>query len=376
VQARVAGACGRAAGAGRWIALAVLLLSGCDQGEPKLEPAPGPPLHAIAIYPPVNAGLDCRPSAGDASAEDGGAGDCGVPLNAPIEIRFDRYLMPSTAVRQAIRVYAGTPPNSVFYEPQYDVIERVVKFVPVGNLVPDLLYTFEFVTRAEGGTNGFLAFDGADLEESDAVPLRFNFRSGTRTETLDNPPVPTCKDVLERVLPSFTCGRAACHNPATGDGCPEGSAREPTDPNGPCVGVPRMGLDLSSPTGLVTTAIGVVAHQTEIGSQGGVALRNPSRFGVQMPRIDPGSPGNSYLMYKLLRTPQHFERANNPDVCTTDHRVPLPDGECLPPSAAESARLRDWFLRGQPMPLKQDLPFTKDQLLDLQRWIAAGARCP
>ena len=367
---------GAGASARRWSALLVALaLCGCDQGEPKLEPPPGPPLHAVAIYPPVNAGLDCPPGAVDAGGDAGGE-ECGVPLNTPIEIRFDRYLMPATAVRQSLRVFAGAPQNSVFFEPQYDVIERVVTFVPVGNLVPDLVYTIEFVTKAEGGTDGFRAFDGAELEESSSVPLRFNFRTGTRTETVETPPVPSCREVVERVLPASTCGRAACHNPANDEGCPPGSAHDPSDPTGPCIGVPRMGLDLSTATGLVTTAKSVAAHQTEIGPQGGVGLRNPLRFGVQMPRIDPGSPGNSYLMYKLLRSPKNFERANNPDVCATDHRVPVPDGQCVPPSAAESARLRDWFVRGQPMPLKQDLPYTRDQLVDLQRWIAAGAPCP
>jgi hypothetical protein len=299
-----------------------------------------------------------------------------VPLNTVIEIRFDRYLMPSTAVRQSLRVFAGGPQNSVFFQPQYDVIERVVTFVPTANLAPNLLYTIEFVTKAEGGTDGFRAFDGAELEESDSVPLRFNFRTGTQTETIERPRVPSCNDVVRQLLPESTCGRAACHNPTTEEGCPTGSAHEPSDPTGPCIGVPRMGLDLSSATGLVTTAIGVVAHQSEIGSQGGVPLRNPSRFGVQMPRIDPGSPGNSYLIYKLLRNPKNFELADNPDVCVTAHRVPLADGQCLPPSEAESARLRDWFVRGQPMPLKQDLRYTRDQLVDLQRWIAAGANCP
>jgi hypothetical protein len=299
-----------------------------------------------------------------------------VPLNSPIEIRFDRHLFPSTAIRQSIRVYAGTPQNSVFFEPEYDVIERVVKFDPVGNLFPDIVYTLEFVTRAEGGTEGFRAFDGADLEESDAVPLKFNFRTGSQAEEQDTPAVPSCREVLERALPSFTCGRAGCHNPASTDGCPASSARDSSDPTGPCIGVPRMGMDLSTATGLVTTAIRVVAHQTEIGAQGGVALRNPSRFGVQMPRIDPGSPGNSYLLYKLLRTASHYARATDPDACISDHRVALPEGQCLPPSEAESARLRDWFLRGQPMPLKQDLPYNRDQLITLQRWIAGGAVCP
>ena len=92
-----AGASVRGAGVKhRFAFLAALALCGCDQGEPKLEAPPGPPLHAVAIHPPVNAGLDCTPAPADS-----GAADCGVPLNTVFEIRFDRYLMPSTAVRQS-----------------------------------------------------------------------------------------------------------------------------------------------------------------------------------------------------------------------------------------------------------------------------------
>jgi hypothetical protein len=137
-----------------------------------------------------------------------------------------------------------------------------------------------------------------------------------------------------------------------------------------------MGLDLSGAPGLISTAVGRVAHQTEIGAQGGVELENPTRFGVQMPLIDPSRPGNSYLLYKLIQRPSNFAAPGSSDVCVTDRRVALPEGQCLPPSPEESARLRDWFLRGQPMPLKPDLPFNRRQLVDLQRWIAAGATCP
>lgn len=343
---------------------------GCDQGEPKLEPALAPPLHIVAIYPPPNAGLDCPP------AEDGGVTDCGVPRNAIFELRFDRYLAPATAIRQSIRVFAGTPDTSVFFQPQYDVIERVVSFVPTAPMAANLLHTLEIVTKRDGGSDGFRSFDGADLEEEGSVPLRFNFRTSATSETRPETPAPSCQSILDDVFGTRSCARGSCHSPIGQADCPAGYAREPFEPGSPCVGVPRMGLDLSGAPGLVTTAINRVAHQSEIGPQGGRYLENPARFGVQMPLIEPGNPGNSYLLYKLLMRPQNYAGIGSSDVCVTDHRVPLPDGQCLPPSEAEMNRVRDWFLRGQPMPLRADLPMNRPMLVDLQRWIAAGAHCP
>ncbi len=95
-----------------------------------------------------------------------------------------------------------------------------------------------------------------------------------------------------------------------------------------------------------------------------------------MPIIDPGRPDTSYLMYKLLVNDRNY--GDGAERCTTRHQVPLPDGACLPPSPAETERLRDWFVRGQAMPLRDppDSPgwsVTQDDLRAIQRYIAAGA---
>ena len=128
-----------------------------------------------------------------------------------------------------------------------------------------------------------------------------------------------------------------------------------------------MGLDLSSPAGVQTTAINQVAHQTETGPNSGVVMENPDRFGVQMPIVDPARPDNSYLMYKLLRHPGLWERTP----CETRYRVDLA-GQCPQPSAAELVRLREWFVTGQPMPL-DGANLGRSDLDVLQAWIVSGA---
>ncbi len=101
--------------------------------------------------------------------------------------RFDRYLDPSTAVRQAMVVYSGSEDNAVFLEPQYDLVERVVRYRHFSGLTftPGVLYTVELIVPSTGHPDGFRAFDGAPIAEGEA-PLRFNFR--TRESTAPEPP--------------------------------------------------------------------------------------------------------------------------------------------------------------------------------------------
>jgi hypothetical protein len=108
-----------------------------------------------------------------------------------------------------------------------------------------------------------------------------------------------------------------------------------------------------------------------------------------MPIIDPKNPANSYLLYKLLRQPKNFEPctagASSPlcdgdqdDPCVTNYPlIPLADGECLQPSADESTRLREWFVRGDPMPLQRGLERSVriSGLRAVSAFIAAGADC-
>jgi hypothetical protein len=354
-----------------------LALAGCDQYEPEPESGRGPALHAIAISPGQNAGLECLLDAGGA---DGGIDpECGVAPNAVIQIRFDRFLLPASVTRQAIRLYQRRDADDVllgspFLEPDYDVFERVVTYRPSG-LEPSTLYTFEFVVPRDANTDGFRAFDGAPIEERE-VPLRIQFRTAERTPRPPSElPEATCREAVD-AFSVGGCSAPGCHNPATDPKCPPGQAI----PSGEgCVGVPRMGLELDSAAGLQKTAIGRIAHQTEIGPRGGgLPNASPLRLGVQMPIIDPGRPGNSYLLYKLVRKDRNFRRTvGDPnDVCTSELGVLLPPGVCLPPPDEEKVRLREWFVRGDPMPLTETDQLTLQRLKRLQEWIAKGAICP
>jgi len=324
------------------------VLAGCDQGPRDLAPARGPELHLVASYPSDGEGLDCQPS----------SADCGVPTNAPIELRFDRYLDPSTAVRQAMAVYSGSEDNAVFLEPEYDVVERVVRYRHFSGLTftPGVLYTVELIVPSQDHPDGFRAFDGAPIAEGEA-PLRFNFRTRENAGPQPSPsPTPGCRDMLDLFArPTSTgamCSGSGCHRPPA-----------------------PMGLDLSSGRGLATTAIGAVAHEAATGPRPDTPLEDPPRVGVQMPVVDPGRPGNSYLIYKLIRNTDNFSAPAGP--CATNYQVLLPKGQCLPPSPAESTRLREWFVTGQPMPLARTSAahphLEQADLRAIQSWIAAGA---
>jgi hypothetical protein len=343
---------------------------GCDRGPAELEDAHGPPLQVVATYPPAGAGLDCGRDSPP---------DCGVPANAQIELRFNRYLDPATAVRQSLQVYTSSPDLWVGgLRPQYDVVERVVVFGlhSGGTWLSGVRYNLELVVPEAEQDFGFRAFDGARLSEEGSAPLELSFRVQTGA-------VPTsaaagastgCVDV-DRALGVFArggCQNAICHQPVADSSCPAGYARAGSAQ--PCVGVPRMGLDLSSAEGLAATAINQVAHQTETGPSSGEPLENPDRFGVEMPVIDPGRPGNSYLVYKLLVNQALWRR----EECRSAHWVALA-GQCPAPSRAELRRLEDWFVLGQPMPPTGVPALGRSDLELLQSWIAQGAlteQCP
>jgi hypothetical protein len=359
-----------------WLALS---LAACDQGDRAIDDARGPPLQVVATYPAAGQGLECGLDAPD---------DCGVPRNAVLQIRLDRYLLPASAVRQAIRFYSGSQDaHAPFTQPEYDLVERVLFYRPLGELQPKTTYTVELIIPDDEQAEGLRAFDGAPLAEG-PVPLKFDFHTNGELAGPERYPEEdaSCDDVIAIVGRSTTCSDASCHVRSGSPDCPEGHAR---DADGRCVGVPRQGLVLSDAFGLLTTAISKVAHQTELGSKTGVPLEDPVRMGVQMPIIDPARPDNSYLLYKLLRREQNFDADSSSfdvidGVCDTRYDVGFPaGGPCAPPGAAESERLREWFVRGDPMPptvvassglvLKH---LYREELRTIQAWIRQGARCP
>jgi hypothetical protein len=337
------------------------LLGGCDVATPDAPSPIGPPLHIVGIYPADGFGDDCTP---DSPPE------CGVALNTSIVLRFDRYLDPSTANRQALSLSTGAlSPKQLL--PKYDPIERVLEYRVRSDdlLLPRTLYHIEFAVPAAAADFGFRAFDGAPLAEGD-VPLRTSFFSSQQVETVSQADSPSCETLVSNVL-SGSCGGGDCH-----------ASRAKS-------GAPPQGLVLESSVDIFQTAIGRVAHQTELGDRSGVALAQPARFGVEMPLIDPKNPGNSYLMYKLLRLPGNFEpgpavagsaiyRARLEPCLSAYAQLPLPEGACLAPSDDESARLREWFVRGEPMPLQRPprgQPVYLQGLRAISGFIAAGADC-
>jgi hypothetical protein len=276
-----------------------------------------------------------------------------------IEIRFDRYLLPKTAVRQSILLYTGPASRkqaeAVRLQPFYDAVERVVVFrVASGaTLLPGLLYHVELISPNDSQSGfGFRAFDEAPLSKENDVPLRFSFFTARADPQPSEPPkLPTCFDAWS-ALGQSGCFKAGCH---TGSDSP-------------------MGLRLDSRAGLVDTAIGHVAHEADTGPLAGRPLVDPPRFGTAMPVIDPGSPGTSYLLYKLLVRSDNFGAD-----CTSRYRAPLADGTCLAADDAEQQRLRDWFVRLEPMPFGGTLAGGAATLDLLQSFILAGAEtdtCP
>jgi len=317
----------------------------------------------------------------------------GDPLNAPIKLRFDRFLNTATINRQAIQVYTGDPKFSpgVTFQVDYDPVERVVEFrVPPGQAFkPQTLYQLVLNVAKDEGDFGIRAFDGAPLTDAE-LPLHTSFFTGTATVEQPADTIPSCEAITKEVFNGLGgCTGRACHN--TGE----------HSYGGVDLLAAPYALRLDSAAALQQTAIDRVAHETELGDEsGGVPAENSARFGIRMPLIDSssGGPGNSYLMYKLFVSKDNYAACapfagsticppdpapapSGPDV-SVHQDLPLPGGSIVP-SDAELVRLREWFVRGEPMPRVQfdedgnpilrSLPLQGLRALSL--FIAAGAHC-
>jgi hypothetical protein len=309
---------------------------------------------------------------------------CTVPTNATITIRFDRFLDPATVNRQAISVYTGDPRNgSPFtYEVVYDPIERVAEYRLGSNrpYEPNTLYQYELLVPKASG-DGIRAFDGAPLAEGD-VPLRGSFLVSDQPEDVEaTPPAPSCDVIVNDVFRNL--GRCA------GSECHRRGGNQTLDTKLDLGDAPHQ-LYLDSPSHFELSARGRVARQTELGDvSGGVPTASGPRFGVRMALIEPWSPGASYLLYKVLLGRDNYEDCSDgalselcalPGPCESAHpALPLPEGECLNPPEEELVRLREWFVRGAPMPRTNSLgergSVPVQGLRALSSFIAAGADC-
>ncbi|MEZ4301399.1 MAG: hypothetical protein R3B70_41075 [Polyangiaceae bacterium] len=294
-----------------------------------------------------------------------------VVPSTSLRLRFDRFLLPATLLRQAACLRSNLADvtdftqceGGVFLQPAYDPVRReVVLRQPAGDrLELDTAYKLTlFVPDIEGDCTGedptscgFRAFDRAPLEQAYTVTFK--------TVAVDPGPVP------DEAPPCglLRWGRRGhlLSSAAATPRCRPHLQRRP----GAAAGLDLSGLlpgDTFDSFALRATAINRVSHQTQMGERAFDPEETPARFGRAMPIIDAfdpgtaGSPGNSYLLYKLLVGPSM-------DSAPADIR----------PSDEEMARLRNGLVVGLPMSADGS-KLSGDALLALSNWIARGAPTP
>jgi hypothetical protein len=273
----------------------------------------------------------------------------------------------------------ATSDNEVVAEPQapvvtYDPIARTVTLRGQRQpwLQPGRLYRLFVRAVGDSEVGGLRAVDGATLATGQRRRIEF-FAGPPGSAPFAEARVDFCVDVL----PIFQakCGSGGCH----GEG-----------------GGAAAGLVLATPEGVASTAIGRVAHGADTTGRSGSLESEGPVFGVGMPLVAPGSPGSSWLLYKVEAAPEpaRARAAEAPLACASPEGITPPAaapaflpqlGVPVAATPAERTRLRD-LVTGQPMPyptLEQETyataPLTFAERETLRLWISqlpAGAPLP
>jgi hypothetical protein len=295
-----------------------------------------------------------------------------VQTTSSVRLRFDRFLLPGTAIRQLLCLQPLSDPvqtlqdctQGVLLEPTYDPVRRVATYRLPANaaLVADTRYWLTVLSPTPESDFGFKAFDGAALEAN--VVLQFS----TMATNLPGNPVDPALDEGGKLAVSqeLFCAASACvascgMDMLCQDKCPVskglvlgcGGCHGPIENGGSA-----MGLDLSA-ANRISAIFGRVAHQTQTGGNADEPDSKPRRFGRAMPQIDPGNAANSYLLYKMLIGPIYLRSTAAADM-----------------APGEVDRLRATVVPGLPMP-PYDLYAGPEASVDaLSAWISTGAATP
>jgi hypothetical protein len=244
-----------------------------------------------------------------------------VPLTLTIRAQFDRFLMPTTTVRQAMCLQAATVGAessgtdhcvAAGFAPHYDPVDRVATWIIRGEIMPLTRYNVRlFAPRAPDDPSGIRAFDSAPLEKE----FTFAFVTGNeqRRAPVDERSFGFCAEKHLCPLPQAGCDgptprtlTASPHdflatNCTSGGRC-HGSGG---DTRGLSGSILRLDDD-GAGGGLVAVMRHLVDHAVVASETAtGPDPTNPSRntlapFGRNMPYIDASNPGNSYLLYKMI----------------------------------------------------------------------------
>jgi hypothetical protein len=357
--------------------------SGCDQGTPHDAPTRGRTFIRVL-------GANVGP---------------GKPADTrgKIEIAFDRLLDPQTIVRQSfpLRDAAGNVVASPIV--QYDPVTRVVTLANpdvTGSGKPwlddDQFYTVTVGLPRSDDDNGVRAIDRATLDPSAPASARtISFfacaASGSQCAPglgapVIAPPVPVVS-FCDDIFPLFEAENSKIAQGSTYRGHCSGSACHAAVS---AVHLPAAGLVLQTPEG-VAAAIDKPAQGSVRAAKADESLPASRVFGVNMPIIHRGSPGTSWLLYKLLLAappdPASVPKAQRKECYANSmspalHAFPTP-AAFAPLSDAERRILSDYVLgrempypshpRVDPDPKNDNYPLTIDEMERVGIWIEQGA---
>lgn len=275
-----------------------------------------------------------------------------LPATGAIELAFDRLLLPASVTRQSFPLedLRGVPLNPPLPTVAYDPVARVVTVTPGSPLDPTQPYKIAIVSpKSPTDLMGLRAIDNAPFDPS-FQPIEFMVGPAAVPPT--PPTVDFCKDVLPNL--QGRCAVGACHGPP----------------------MPAAGLLLTSDRGIAATAVGRVALGANSGPLSAPGQPQRQLFGVDMAIVNPGDPGESWLLYKLLLAkPSACSPTDaGPALCNGGHSL-----QTQAMSDAERAALSDLVQgREMPFPVLNLPPGTAqglqiDQLEAISLWIAGGA---
>jgi hypothetical protein len=303
-----------------------------------------------------------------------------LPNNGVIRIAFDRYINPLTLNRQgiALRDLFGNAPDSPII--QYDPVTRTATLSNPGPdpnwLVEGATYEVSFpIATDEAGSFGLRAIDGATMDPA-TQKIAFVVVPAVPNLVTKPPTIDYCKDIQPLFAATHTtdpttsyeqgaCSNVHCHAGTSG----------------------AQGLDLSTAAGVRNTAIGILATEAANAALS-IPITAQNSFPVGMPIIDPGDPGHSFLIYKLLLPDVN----GAPDGGGAGFSYTITCGSPTPPfdygpspglaSPDEATRLSQ-FVVGRRMPwgdpapptftTNGGTPLTLDELERISTWILQGA---
>jgi hypothetical protein len=344
-----------------------LLIAGCDAGtRTNDEDTPPPEVRVVGVLAYDDNGKQIELARAPTKT---------VIADTSFRVQVDRFLLPVPAIRQAICVQREIRPTVLesCLEPEsfavtYDPARREIVYRPSADagdivLVQGGVYQLTvFPSVAKDDPNAIHAFDGA-LTTGAVFEFKVSSKTPSTKNPTDPPPDPKkawCGSGTDGVSGIFSanCAVGGCHVYARNT---DGSLQ--SAPMGLQLGIGFQPFTDEEVVDVVRrTAINHVAHETQIGENADEAEAAPDRFGRAMPIIDDKSPGNSYLLYKLLIGKDGDTNA------------------WFISDEAERQRLRDAFVVDDAMPLLNKpggaVKMTTNWLETLSEWSESGAQTP